>query len=299
LWDNEPERRSKVVLGLAQQPAGDNWSYLVRSLPLLDVNSAGDVLVRLRTVNQNAEDPEQIRQVILTGLRLQEKGVKPMVDLLQHWTGQELLDPNAPWQNHLKAWQDWYADEFPDRPRAELPVAAAESKWKIEELTEHLSSELGGKGSLTQGAAVFEKATCSKCHRIGQRGDSIGPDLTSVSRRFTKREVLESIVFPSHIISDQYASKTVITTSGKTYNGLLGTGAPGERVVLQNDGKKITIQEAEIDQIIPTTKSVMPDNLLDSLSLEEISDLFAFLGLVPSSQDVARRPGEQGDTKQK
>ena len=112
-----------------------------------------------------------------------------------------------------------------------------------------------------------------------------------------KKEVLESIVFPSHIVSDQYAAKTVITTSGKSYIGLVAPGAIGEKVVLQSTGQKVSLRESDIEDVVPAQKSVMPDNLLDPLSLEEISDLFAYLGVVPSTPSVARRPAQEADPK--
>lgn len=287
-WNNEPERREKIALGLAQQPDGENWEYLMRSLAVLEGDAALEVLNKLRTVTQNTSNPEHIRQVILRGLKLQQSGAPAAVALLQHWTGQELLDDKATWQEQLKAWQDWYADEYPDRPRAELPTPAIESKWSFDELLAHLNSDAGGKGSAVNGAVAFEKVLCIKCHRHGQQGEAIGPDLTSLGKRFMKKEVLESIVFPSHVISDQYASKSVITTSGKSYTGIVAPGGPGEKVVLQSDGKKITLRQSDIEEMVPSPKSVMPDNLLNQLSLEEISDLFAFLGLVPSSTNIAR-----------
>lgn len=290
VWDSEPERREKVALCLAQDPTGENWIYLVKSLPALESNAAIDVLQRLSTVQQNTDDPEHIRQVILCGLKLQESGIKATTALLQHWTGQELQATDASWQDQLRAWQEWYADEYPDRPKAVLPAVTSESKWKFDELLTHLASETGGKGSPAKGAAVFEKALCSKCHRHGQVGDAVGPDLTSLSKRFRKKEVLESVVYPSHVISDQFASRTILTIGGKSFTGMIAAVTPGEKVVLQPNGVKVTVPESEIEDIVPSQRSAMPDNLLDPLTLEEISDLFAFLGVVPASQDVARRP---------
>ncbi len=52
----------------------------------------------------------------------------------------------------------------------------------------------------------------------------IGPDLTAVAKRFTRKEVLESVLFPSHVISDQYAARRVLTATGHVHNGL-GDGA--------------------------------------------------------------------------
>jgi putative heme-binding domain-containing protein len=293
MWDNEPERREKVAMGLAQRPDGANWEYLVRSLPILDGDPAIEVLTRLQSVPKTSDDPEHLRQIILCGLRVGDQGVPATVGLLQHWTGEKLLSETATPAELIQAWQNWYADQFPEKPRAELPVASSESKWKFDDLLAHLTSPEGSQGSPAKGAIVFEKAQCAKCHRFGSQGENIGPDLTSLSKRFMKKEVLESIVYPSHIISDQYASKTVVTASGRSYTGVVGPGSNGEKIVLQNNGKKVAVKERDIDEIVPSQKSIMPDNLLDPLTLEEISDLCAYLGVVPSIKVVERSTVEE------
>jgi putative heme-binding domain-containing protein len=282
VWENEPERRDKAAMGLAQKPDGDNWSILVRSLSVLEGHSAVEVLRQLRGVDQRSTDPEAVRQVILCALRSGHQGAQHATALLQHWTGESLLDDQATPELRVKAWQDWYAATYPDRPRAELPVAAQDSKWKFDELLTHLASDAGSTGSAEKGAAVFEKAQCAKCHRFGTRGENLGPDLTSLAKRFRKQEVLESILYPSHVISDQYSAKSVTTTNGTTYTGVVLPGAAGEKIIVQANGEKKVVKESQIESTTPSSKSSMPDNLLDPLSLEEISDLFAYLGMLPT-----------------
>src|SRR5207253_768600 len=119
----------------------------------------------------------------------------------------------------------------------------------------HLASDEGKAGNLEKGAAVFAKAQCVKCHRLGDRGERLGPDLTTLSKRFMRKEILESILFPSHVISDQYASKTIVTTDGKSYTGIVGAGAAGETVILQADGKKIAILDSQIEETQPSKLS--------------------------------------------
>ena len=116
----------------------------------------------------------------------------------------------------------------------------------------------------------------------------MGPDLTALNRRFMKKEVLQSVVFPSHIISDQYSTKTVVAVNGKTFTGLVSTGPPGQVTVLDSDGNKHVVPDAEINDIIANRQSAMPEGLLDTLTLVEISDLFAYLGMLPA-ESVARR----------
>ena len=293
-WDEEPERRESLAMGLAQQPDGLNWEYLLNSLPVLEGPAGREVIGQLKRVDAVPQDPEYYRQVILYALKSKNdpEAIRMAVDLLQSWYGRQLVDGDVAPTKALAAWQNWYAQKYPDRPPAKLPVASPNAKWEFAELYAHLSSESGALGSPTRGAVVFEKAQCVKCHRFGNRGESIGPDLTSISKRFMKKEVLESIVYPSHAISDQYASKTVVTSDGRVFTGIVAKGLGGERIVLQNNGQKVSLSRDKIDEILPSRESAMPDGLFDKLTLEEISDLFAYLGVLPTA-DVAERRRSQ------
>jgi putative heme-binding domain-containing protein len=291
IYDRDPERRTAVAVGLAQQPNGDNWPYLVKSLAIVDGPFATEVMSKLATVDQVPEDdPEAYRQTILRGLALGDKGAQPALTLMEWWTGERPGRDGDSVPKQLAAWQTWYADKFPDRPAASLPKPAEGTKWTVAELMTHLQSDEGRSGSLERGATVFAKAQCVKCHRMGEKGERLGPDLTTLSKRFMRKEILESILFPSHVVSDQYASKTVVTTDGKTYTGIVAAGAGGEIVILQSDGRKVAVLEDQVDEVVASNVSAMPDGLLNTLSLDEISDLFTYLGVLSPGQ-VANKPG--------
>lgn len=290
-WDSDPEHRETVAMGLAQSPDGDNWDYLINSLPIVEGEAAREVIVKLQQVGYRPEEPEYLRQVILRGLEMKDNGAEEASALLQHWTGEQVAASDTSWEDSMKAWQDWFAAKHPDGPRAELPTPAENSKWKFEELADHLTSDLGSQGSVAKGELVFTKAQCAKCHKIGDLGESLGPDLTTLSKRFMRKEVLQSILFPSHVIPSQYAAKTVVTTTGRSYTGIVGAGPAGAKVILQANGEKVTVAEKEIEEIVPSATSAMPDGLLNQLSLEEISDLFAYLGVIPP-QSIARGRSE-------
>lgn len=296
VWDQEPERRLVAAMALAQQPDA-NWEYLIRSLPIVDGEPAREVLRKLMEVEAAPGEAEHYRHAILVGLRLGKNGGILASDVLRHWTGLEFtenptdVNQDDLWEAALATWQAWYADQYADHPPAELPVPAENGKWQYDELLTHLLSEQAAQASAEKGALVYEKAQCVKCHRYGTRGEIMGPDLTGVSKRFMKKEVLSSILFPSHVVSDQYQAKTVITIQGRSYTGIVAAGGQGETVVLTSDGAKVTLQEDQIDQIVPSPNSAMPSGLLDGLTLEEISDLFAYLGLTPAAP-VAKRAEE-------
>jgi putative heme-binding domain-containing protein len=294
IWDSDPERREAVAMGLAQAPDGANYRYLVNSLPVLSGAAAQEVLMKLNEAEPDSDgsseiDPEAVRQVILLGLKLKDNGAEHAVTLLQKWTGENpsTVVDNA--QESLKDWQKWFATTYPELPEARLPEADDAAKYKFEELIEYLGGEEGKAGSAARGGLVFTKANCHQCHRFGDRGESMGPDLSSVAKRFTRREILESIYYPSHIISSQYAAKTIVTKKGVSHTGIVAQGAAGEMIVLGLDGRMTIIAEDQIEETLPSKKSAMPDGLLNPLTLEEIADLFAYLGTSPRSS-VSVRP---------
>jgi len=278
LWDLDPERRPAVAMGLAQWPDEDNWYYLMRSLPILDGLGAREVLAKLRTINLAPEEPEYYRQVILRGLALGENGADDAISLLEYWTGEKRADGAGDWKATLASWQEWYAEKWPDRSEAKLPVDRADSKWRYEDLVRHITTDEGQFGSAELGTAVFERGRCIKCHRFSDVGGGIGPDLTMVTKRLMKKQILQAILYPSHTVDGGHVKTTVTTKDGQKYSGVVSRGEDeNQMIVEQEDGEIVELDGAEIDDIKTEKVSPMPDGLLDKLTLKEVSDLLAYL----------------------
>ncbi len=154
----------------------------------------------------------------------------------------------------------------------------------------YLESSAGQAGNPAKGAVVFKDALCMNCHRFGGRGESLGPDLTTVANRFQMKEILESVVYPSQVVSDQYKSQIVVA-NGRTYTGLAAKNPDGSVTVLQSDGKKAQIAAADIEETRPSKLSAMPEGLLNPLTLDQVADLFAYLVKGPDA-DIAGRAAE-------
>jgi len=288
VFESTPDRRSEAIqalatFALAKSRRPEDFPLLVRSLSFVEGPTARDVLRVLTGIPNKDVKPQDLRQVILIGLKLGDQGGREASNLLTHWTGQRLTEPRTPWQTSLAAWQKWFAEKHPDQPEAVLPVEPSDNKYTFAQLLAFVASPEAAQGDVERGAAVFEKAQCVKCHRYGTRGEGIGPDLSTVSSRFQRKELLESIVFPSHIISDQFAAKTVVTKDGRTFTGLVGPTSDGV-VVLQANTEKAPLKNDEIEEIVPSRKSAMPEGLFNTLTLPEIADLFAYMNKPPTAQ---------------
>ena len=212
--------------------------------------------------------------MILAGLRLDEADRDVAVRLLEHWTGQKQVAAETP-AARLAAWQAWFDRTYADLPPASLPVDRADAKHKFADLLVRIRRDLE-QGDVERGSRVFDKALCVKCHRMGPRGEAMGPDLTSTPHRFQDGELLEAVLFPSQSIADDYGAVSVSTTDGRVFTGVVNAAA-GKVTVLQANGEKIVLAKKEVGQVAPQRKSAMPDGLFDLLEEQEIVDLFAFL----------------------
>ncbi len=285
IYNAEPAQRTTVAITLAQHPKGENWTYLVDSIKTVEGRVAHEVLRSLATVAKRPQQPEPYRQVILLGLRLGENGAPLALQLLNHWSSQGSPPATSDWQTQLAGWQQWYAKHFPGAPPAELPVDSGRDRWSYDELQAFLRTGSGRAGVAGRGLAAFTKAQCFKCHRCRGQGETLGPDLSTVARRFQQQELLESIVYPSHNISDQYASK-VVTSNGRSHVGVVIARSEAGITLLLSDGDKVDFAHADIDNLEVSRLSVMPTGLLNKLSLSEVADLFAFLEDHPNKEVV-------------
>jgi putative heme-binding domain-containing protein len=291
---NDPQRRAPVAMSLTQFPDGENWAVLVDSLRTMEGEPAKEVLTALAKVARRPETSEPYRNAILLGLRLGSGGGDMAVRLLEHWLRETpaSYSADAPVEDQLGAWQQWYAATFPNERPAELPKEAQPNKWSYEELASYLETAEGRAGSPSRGAQVFTDAQCLSCHRFNNRGEGIGPDLTTVAQRFQRKEILESIVYPNQVISDQYASQ-IVMANGKTFEGIVARHADGSMTVLQSDAKKVQIAADDIEEVQPSKTSAMPEGLLNKLSLEQVADLFALLMNSPEPGVATRGPAAQ------
>lgn len=155
-------------------------------------------------------------------------------------------------------------------------------RWTLEDLST-LHAADAPAGDATKGAVLFRDALCSRCHRVNLKGAAVGPDLTHVSRRFSRRDILESIVQPSLSVAENFRLETVLTEEGKIYTGrVINEGDyRSEKLTLQIDplqpDKIVELDKKEITEHRTLPVSPMPSGLLDTFTREEIRDLLAFL----------------------
>jgi putative heme-binding domain-containing protein len=176
-------------------------------------------------------------------------------------------------------------DVIEPRPATSEPLPPPRrhvQKWSLEELAS-LHVPDAPAGDAKRGAIIFQNALCSRCHRVGARGAAVGPDLTHVSRRFSRRDLLESIVSPSLSVAENFRLETILAADGRVITGrVLSEGDyRSEKLILATDPLRpeltVEIDKKDISEHRATLTSPMPAGLLDTFSLGEIRDLLAYL----------------------
>jgi putative heme-binding domain-containing protein len=119
------------------------------------------------------------------------------------------------------------------------------------------------------------------CHKVHGQGGAVGPELMDVLKRFKddRHAVLREILEPSYRIDPKYAVKVVIDIDGKTTSGIVTAEDKKSISILVNPEvpQPTVIQKDDIDEIIPSTLSMMPKALLDKFTHDEIMEILDYL----------------------
>ncbi|MCX7422807.1 MAG: PQQ-dependent sugar dehydrogenase [Planctomycetia bacterium] len=119
--------------------------------------------------------------------------------------------------------------------------------------------------------------SCKNCHRIQKEGKEVGPELTTIGKKLTRPQLLESILEPSKLIEPKYVTHLAETTDGRTITGLLLSKDDNEVVLKDAQDKVSRIPVKQIEQLVPQRQSLMPDLLFRDLTAQQVADLLEYL----------------------
>jgi putative heme-binding domain-containing protein len=142
-----------------------------------------------------------------------------------------------------------------------------------------MPAKLSGR-NFERGKAMFTATACLMCHRFGSEGGGVGPDLTGAGSRYSIRDLLDNIINPSAVISDQFGTEQIERTDGDPIVGRVVGEANGELQIMANPfapDEKVTVKTAAVKARKPFNVSMMPPGLINSLSPDELQDLLAYI----------------------
>jgi putative heme-binding domain-containing protein len=190
---------------------------------------------------QLAETPNELRQEIVT---LVSQSTQPEV-------------------------RDLFERFMPASKRAKMLGTAINS---AELLAMEADVERGRQLFLREGSA-----SCRNCHRIKESGETLGPDLSQIAKKYTPAEMLTHLLEPSRFIDVKYIPQVVETVDGLVHTGLLVERSETELVLKSVQNKEIRIAMADVESMTSQQKSIMPELLLRDMTPQQAADLLAYL----------------------
>ncbi len=162
----------------------------------------------------------------------------------------------------------------------ELPKPAGPGKeYSVDELVALSATKMKGR-DFKNGETMYKAARCIVCHRFAGDGGSTGHDLTQAAGRFSFKDLAESIVDPSKVVSDQYKTTIIETKDGKTHTGRIVAATADSITILvdpEDSTKLVTVKNSDIEDKKLSPVSLMPRDLLKTLNENEALDLMAYL----------------------
>jgi putative heme-binding domain-containing protein len=177
--------------------------------------------------------------------------------------------------------------KLPDTPQRPFVHA-----WTINELQPALP-ELNHGRNFERGRAMFTAALCIQCHRFGDQGVAVGPDLANIAARFSRRDILETILLPSKVVEDKYRALVIVTDDGRVVTGQIAGGDANSLAIATDPlapAHVVRVARSSIESRTVSKTSIMPEGLLNSLSREEVLDLLAFLESAGDPKHADFRP---------
>jgi putative membrane-bound dehydrogenase-like protein len=144
-----------------------------------------------------------------------------------------------------------------------------------QKVVEAYQSVLALKGDARRGAQVFAK-NCATCHHFGGVGHQVGPDLASVGDK-SPAGLLIAILDPNRALEARYINYVAVTKNGLTLNGVLANETGTSITLVGPDGKQQVILRTDLEELVSSNRSVMPEGLEKDLKPQDLADLIAHL----------------------
>lgn len=170
-----------------------------------------------------------------------------------------------------------FAPETYNKIKPTIDELIARSEQQAERLAELEPLLKNGDPKRGHAAYTMGKGACITCHKVGEEGRAVGPDLSTVGRIRTGRDLLESILYPSESLARDFETWNVTLKSGIAHVGLIQRETKDTVYVTTPAAEEIPVPRGDIQSIDSIPMSLMPQGLDQAMTQEELLDIIAFL----------------------
>lgn len=167
-------------------------------------------------------------------------------------------------------------DEAPELAARAAKVFAELVNPDRQKVIEAYAATLTLTGDARHGQELFTK-TCAACHRVGDQGNAVGPDLAAVADK-TPEGLMIAILDPNRAVEAKYVNYVAETKDRKTISGVIASESGASVKLLAADGKAYPILRSDLRSLRSSSLSLMPEGLEAGMSPQDLADLIEFVG---------------------
>lgn len=262
--DQQQEDMTRLAELLVPQTAEELQAAAITALGRMHSERVPELLLR----GWKAFVPAQRRQV-LSVLFSRDKWLSAVLDAMES-------KQIAPTEIDVLLRQRLLAHRSAEVRRRATKLFADAINSDRQKVIDAYQSVLTLSGDAKHGAEVFKK-NCAACHQLGGVGNAVGPDLASLGDK-SPTSLLIAILDPNRAVEARYVGYTATTKGGRTFTGVLAAETGNSITLVSTDGAKNVILRGDLDELISSGKSAMPEGLEKEIKPQDMADLIAHIG---------------------
>ncbi|MFM7291616.1 MAG: PVC-type heme-binding CxxCH protein [Planctomycetia bacterium] len=262
-----PEERSRRIAALATSVGDPEADPEKRLSAVRELAAENDPAVTKNLISSFESATPQVREAILEACFARADRLPAVVDALEAGT----LPASACSALHRAALEQHADKELARRAHAQFAKLLANLDGQIADYSRALSNPR----DRAHGAALF-KQHCGACHQAHGVGVAVGPALAGEAKQ-PEETLLVSILAPNAQITGGYTTYTLLTTGGQVFTGLLAADTASSVTLKQQEGKTQTVLRKEIESLVASPVSLMPESLGKALKPQDVADILAWL----------------------
>ena len=265
----EPARASALLVSILNNVSEPQNLREVAAIALARSNTDG---ARMSLLQSLKAAPEQLATAIAGGLAESDRGAQLLLNVIEQGQASRSLLQNPGVVARLRTHNIPKREERIAALVAGLPPQDARAR---ELIAIRKKSVLAGMGEPARGRALFVKH-CATCHRVGEEGAKVGPNLDGIGTRGLDR-LLEDVLDPNRNVDQAFCTTQLLTAGGRIVSGLV-LREEGKLLVLADaQGKEVRVALEDIDERQLAPLSLMPGNVSETVGETELPHLFGYL----------------------
>jgi len=134
---------------------------------------------------------------------------------------------------------------------------------------------IAAKGDAAHGQVIYTQR-CLACHRAGNLGVQVGPDLITVKTK-GRDGILTAVLDPNKEVAAQYIAYTVETKDGQTLLGIITRDDANSLALKIMGGTEINVARSNVKGSHSSGQSLMPEGIEAGMSVQDMTDLISFI----------------------